>query len=76
MLMRWWKTGVKIYWENKAKFINTVCWISTVKQAPVVQTLEVAIHRINRYPVDKYYENELRYPPFEQLGPEQQGNWY
>ena len=25
--------------------------------APVVQKLDRAIHRINRYPVDKYYEN-------------------
>ena len=30
-------------------------------QAPVVQTLDSAIHRINHYPVDKYYRNQLRY---------------
>ena len=30
--------------------------------APVVQTLDSAIHRINHYPVDKYYGNQLRYP--------------
>ena len=31
--------------------------------APVVQKLDSAIHRINRYPVDKSdYENRLRYP--------------
>ena len=30
--------------------------------APVVQTLDNAIHRINHYPVDKYYGNQLRYP--------------
>ena len=29
---------------------------------PVVQKLDSAIHRINRYPEDKYYENQLRYP--------------
>ena len=41
-----------------------------------------AIHRINHYPVDKYWGNQLRspldrdlsseqrYPPFEQLGPD------
>ena len=49
--------------------------------APVVQTLDSAIHRINHYPADKYYGNQLRYPPdsdlsggqryptFEQPGP-------
>ena len=31
-------------------------------QAPVVQTLDNAIHRINHYPADKYYRNQLRYP--------------
>ena len=30
--------------------------------APVVQTLDSAIHRINHYPVDNYYGNQLRYP--------------
>ena len=30
--------------------------------APVVQTLDSAIHWINQYPVDKYYGNQLRYP--------------
>ena len=58
--------------------INTLLFIH---QAPVVQKLDNAIHRINRYPEDRYYENQLRYPwiviypldsdypPFEQLGP-------
>ena len=31
-------------------------------QVPVVQTLDSAIHRINHFPADKYYENQLRYP--------------
>ena len=31
-------------------------------QASVVQNLDSAIHRINRYPADKYYENQLPYP--------------
>ena len=31
-------------------------------QAPVVQTLDNAIHRINHYPADKYYASQLRYP--------------
>ena len=30
--------------------------------APVVQRLDSAIHRINPYPADKYYGNQLRYP--------------
>ena len=30
--------------------------------APVVQTLDSAIHRKNHYPADKYYGNQLRYP--------------
>ena len=49
--------------------------------APVVQTLDSTIHRINHYPADKYYGNQLRYPldsdlsggqrypTFEQPGP-------
>ena len=31
-------------------------------QAPVVQMLDSAIHRINCYPVDKYLGNQLHYP--------------
>ena len=31
-------------------------------QALVVQKLDSAIHRINHYPVDKYYKNRLHYP--------------
>ena len=34
----------------------------TADQAPVVQKLDSAIHRINRYPADKYSGNQLRYP--------------
>ena len=30
--------------------------------ASVVQTLDSAIHRINHYPTDKYYGNQLPYP--------------
>ena len=30
-------------------------------QAPVVRKLDCAIHQINRYPEDKYYDNQLRY---------------
>jgi len=50
--------------------------------APVVQKMDSTIHRINCYPVDKYWGNQLcypvdsdlsdglSYPPFEQLAPE------
>ena len=31
-------------------------------QAPVVQKLDSAIHRINHYPVNKYHKNQLHYP--------------
>ena len=36
--------------------------IAGIYQAPVVQTLDSGIHRINHSPADKYYENQLRYP--------------
>ena len=39
-----------------------------ILQARVVQTLDCAIHRINHSLADKYWGNQLCYPPFEQLG--------
>ena len=33
-----------------------------IHQAPVVQTLDTAIHRINHYPAEKYRGNQLSYP--------------
>ena len=36
--------------------------LRVVRQAPVVQTSDSAIHRINHYPADKYWENRLHYP--------------
>ena len=36
--------------------------MESIHQAPVVQTLDSAIHWINHYPADKYYGNQLRYP--------------
>ena len=60
------------------KVIGAICLICL---ASVVQTLDGAIHRINHYPADKYYGNQLRYPvdsylscgerypTFEQPGP-------
>ena len=38
------------------------CWLFHFYQAPVVQTLLSAIHRINHYPVYRYQGNQLRYP--------------
>ena len=50
--------------------------------APVVQTMDSAVHRINYYPADKHPQNQLsypvdsdlsrgqRYPAFEQLEPD------
>ena len=37
------------------------CEMSANKLAPVVETLDSAIYRINHYPADKYYGNQLRY---------------
>ena len=55
------------YVETKASTLlkrnGTLCELfKSVKLAPVVQTLDSAIHRINHYPADKYYGNQLRYP--------------
>ena len=36
--------------------------LDTNDLAPVVQTLDSAIHRINHYSVYKYYGNQLPYP--------------
>ena len=36
--------------------------VLSLPQAPVVQTLDSATHRINHYPADNYYGNQLRYP--------------
>ena len=33
-----------------------------IVQGPVVQSLDSAIHWINHYPVDKCWQNKLRYP--------------
>ena len=53
-----------------ARFIDCFCltmWCftetyKTIDQAPVVQTLDSAIHRINHYPTDKCQGNQLRDP--------------
>ena len=59
-------------------------WIYTlINLAPVVQTLDSAIHRINHYPadsvigfpntypLDSHLSGGKRHPTFEQLGPDQ-----
>ena len=33
-----------------------------IEQAPVFRNLDGAIHQINRYPEDNYYDNQLLYP--------------
>ena len=69
--------------NQKPSFLHKYVYLF-IYQAPIVQTLDSAIHRINHYPVDKYYGNQLRYPldsdlscgkrypTFEQPGPEVQ----
>ena len=39
--------------------------------ARVVQTLDSAIHRINQYPADNYWGNQLHYPVDCVIHPEQ-----
>ena len=50
------KFNVVVVQTKKATDINVVL------QAPVVQTLDSDTHRINHYPANKYYGNQLRYP--------------
>ena len=73
----------RVSFRAQASRALTLC---CVLLAPVVQTLDSAIHRINHYPADKYYRNQLRYPldsdlsggqrypTFEQPGPEVERN--
>ena len=47
--------------------VNKTLWsvhfgVVIVELAPVVQTLDSAIYRINHYPADKYLGNQLHYP--------------
>ena len=50
--------------ENKKKLIKIVLFLmmADIDQTPVVKKLDNAIHRINRYPVDKCGQNKPRYP--------------
>ena len=47
--------------DEKAVMTGGV-WFLLQPQASVVQTLDSAIHRINHYPADKYWGNQLHYP--------------
>ena len=46
----------------QTQWLYEVQVLLTILLAPVVQKLDSAIHRINHYPADKYYVNQLRYP--------------
>ena len=50
--------GVDFFWNNP--FNNILKEYPQL--APVVQTLDSATHKINHYPVHKYYGNQLHYP--------------
>ena len=52
----------KLSWETTYGLVTLVDIPKLFFLAPVVQTLDSAIHRINYYPADKYYGNQLRYP--------------
>ena len=54
-----------LFFETSEMFRPFVLKTKTTQplpQAPVVQTLDSAIHRINHYPADKYFGNQLRCP--------------
>ena len=53
--------GVTHLWPKSLVPRVIISRSATINQAPVVQTLDSAIQRINHYPVDKYYGNQLRY---------------
>ena len=69
--------NITLNWFYSHYLTITYC----IDLAPVVQKLDSTIHRINHYPADKYYGNQLRYlpdsdlsgglryPTFEQPGP-------
>ena len=66
----WRKECMRERIKQKGNRIRTI-WNDNVRirigqinriQAPVVQTLDSTIRRINHYPADKYCGNQLRYP--------------
>ena len=48
--------------HGKALLTSLKVVVNKTLQGPVVQKVFNAIHRINRYPVDKYQQNKPRYP--------------
>ena len=48
--------------QPMAKSLPIGMFIIRVVQAPVVQRVDSAIHRINHYPAGKCWENTLDYP--------------
>ena len=48
--------------SHETRRIKLNSWATKKDKAPVIQTLDSAIHRINPYPADKYLGNQLRYP--------------
>jgi len=73
---------ILIQWVVTYLMESTIARLNNQDQALVVQKLDSAIDLINRYPEDKYYKNQSRYPldsnlssgyhypSFEQLGPD------
>ena len=43
---------------NISTYFNVIPAHNAIQQAPVVQKLDSAIHRINHYPMDKYLNRE------------------
>ena len=49
----WCECALTVFQASKVHFF----WAKIFTQAPVVKTLDSAIHRINHYPADKYWGN-------------------
>ena len=76
--------NLMVGWWLFACSMNCVTWSLFIFQAPVVQKLDSAIHRINHYPVENAIgfpntyplDSDLSggqpYPTFEQLGPDRE----
>ena len=56
------KTSQVTTLDHVAQKVDRVIHWRNPYLAPVVRKLDSAIHRINRYPEDKYYDILLRYP--------------
>ena len=54
-------TLIKVYTTHYSPHV-ILAQVPVNDQAPVFQKLGNALHRINHYPADKYYGNQLRYP--------------